>query len=299
MNIPRKYKIWRYPLGCRIHYGLKSLFYKPFLSIKYWINSNTYLWSHKITPYNWGDYINLILAELISGRKALPYKYASAKQSIAMVGSILPWAIEPDTIVWGSGCLNSRDELWNHIQKPKQVLAVRGPLTRKVLMDHGIYCPEIYGDPALLFPRYYQPKVEKQYKYGVILHASTSLTGSIVSHFHTLLGDSVLFIDPIMFNKWNEFIDKILSCEYILSSSLHGIIIADAYKIPNLWISLTNNEHPDNNFKFKDYYLSIGKTIDTPLLVTDIQLSQIHNELDNWSAMRIDLDKLLSVCPLI
>lgn len=228
MRIPRKYKFWRYPLGCYLHYGLQSFITKKCVSIKYWINSNTYLWDYKITPYNWGDYINLVLAELISGKKALPYKYGSAKESVAMVGSILPWAIDANTTIWGSGCLNSKDNLWDSVENPKQVLAVRGPLTRQVLINHGIPCPEVYGDPALLFPMFYQPKIEKKYKYGIILHASTSFSRSIISLCYSLFGNNVIFINPRSFKKWNEFIDNILSCEYILSSSLHGIIIADA-----------------------------------------------------------------------
>lgn len=132
-----------------------------------------------------------------------------------------------------------------------------------------------------------------------ILHASTSFSRSIISLCYSLLGNNVLFINPKQFKKWNQFIDNILSCEYILSSSLHGIIIADAYKIPNIWISLTNNEHPDNNFKFKDYYLSVGKDINLPYMIADTKLSQINEELNNYSEIDIDLNKLLSVCPLL
>ena len=167
MRIQRKYKIWRYPLACKIYYGLTSLFNKPYFSIKYWINANTYLWDYKIKQYNWGDYVNLILAGFISNKKVYPYKYVKSKSTIAMMGSILPWAMDKDTLVWGSGCLDSNSPLWKSVDKPLKVLAVRGPLTRNVLMQHGIECPEIYGDPALLFPRYYfPPKVEKKYKYG-------------------------------------------------------------------------------------------------------------------------------------
>lgn len=296
MKIPRKYKIWRYPLLLKLCYGLKSCFNKEFYSIKYWINANTFIWDCKIKPYNWGDYVNLVLAGFISSKKVFPYLYVTSKKTIAMMGSILPWAIDENTIVWGSGCLDSNDPLWKNINKPKQVLAVRGPLTRDVLLKNSIDCPEIYGDPALLFPRYYSPQIEKKYQYGVILHVSTNITESILSKVESIYGTSVLLINPKKFNHWNEFIDSILSCKNILSSSLHGIIIADAYHIPNVWISVTNMEHPDNNFKFKDYYLSVGKDTINPIDFTN--KPSIINTLETWTEPVIDLDRLLEVCPL-
>lgn len=215
-----------------------------------------------------------------------------------MMGSILPWAIDRDTIVWGSGTLSSQDPLWNTIDKPLSVRAVRGPLTRQLLLSRGIECPEIYGDPALLFPRYYTPNVEKRYKYGVILHVSTKTNETIYSKLNTILGENMLIINPKQFSQWHSFIDDICSCEAIVSSSLHGIIIADAYEIPNVWISLDEN-HPDDNFKFKDYYLSVNKDISKPLNFDTITPEVIQDHLQSWQKPTIDLDKLLSVCPLI
>lgn len=296
MNIARKYKFWRCPLGCKIYYGILSYLNKEHVSIKYWINANTYIWDYKIKPYNWGDYINLVLAELISSKKALPYLFTNSDSTISMVGSILPWAIDSHTIVWGSGCLNSHDPLWKTISKPKKVVAVRGPLTRKVLLDNGIECPEVYGDPALLFPRYYNPIIEKRYQYGIILHVSTSLSDSIEAKLKSIYGNNILFISTKNFRKWQSFINDILSCENIISSSLHGIIIADAYKVPNVWVSLTNSEHPDDNFKFKDYFLSVGKNIEGPIEVFDKDNAEIM--LQTFTLPHIDLDKLLNTCPL-
>ena len=108
----------------------------------------------------------------------------------------------------------------------------------------------------------------------------------------------MLIINPKQFYKWNSFIDDICSCEAIVSSSLHGIIIADAYEIPNVWISLDEN-HPDDNFKFKDYYLSVNKDISKPLNFDTITSEVIQDHLQSWQKPTIDLDKLLSVCPLI
>ena len=281
----------------KLYYRLKSYFAKKFYSIKYWINANTFIWDCKIKPYNWGDYVNLKLAEIISDKKVFPYQYVKSNCTIAMMGSILPWALDSDVIVWGSGCLDSTDPLWYSVNQPKNVLAVRGPLTRDVLRQHGIDCPEIYGDPALLFPMYYSPKIEKKYQFGVILHTTTDVTKDIASQLRLVCGNSICIINPKKFSRWNEFIDLILSCDKILSSSLHGIIIADAYKIPNVWICITHKEHPDNNFKFKDYYLSVQKNINVPIDLKD--KNAIDKALIEWKEPMIDLSKLLEVCPFI
>lgn len=63
-----------------------------------------------------------------------------------------------NTEVWGAGIISENSLLK---EKPSKVYAVRGPLTRQRLIKEGIDCPEIYGDPALLIPYYYRPKVTK------------------------------------------------------------------------------------------------------------------------------------------
>ena len=297
MKIPSKYKFWRWHIVLKIKYAIIAFFKPKHISLKYWINSNIYTWDYKIKPYNWGDFVNVKLAELISTKTIIPYKYSYKKETIAMMGSILPWAIDKNTIIWGSGTLSSQDPLWNTIEKPLSVRAVRGPLTRQLLLSRGIDCPEVYGDPALLFPRFYSPNVEKRYKFGVILHVSTQANSAVYSKLNAILGGNMLIINLKQFSSWNSFIDDICSCNTILSSSLHGIIIADAYEIPNAWISLDEN-HPDNNFKFKDYYLSVGKDITQPLNFDTMTSEQIQDCVQHWRKPNIDLDKLLSVCPL-
>lgn len=296
MKIPSKYKFWRWHIVLKIKYAIIAFFKPKHISLKYWINSNIYTWDYKIKPYNWGDFVNVKLAELISTKTIIPYKYSYKKETIAMMGSILPWAIDKNTIIWGSGTLSSQDPLWNTIEKPLSVRAVRGPLTRQLLLSRGIDCPEVYGDPALLFPRFYSPNVEKRYKFGVILHVSTQANSAVYSKLNAILGGNMLIINLKQFSSWNSFIDDICSCNTILSSSLHGIIIADAYEIPNAWISLDEN-HPDNNFKFKDYYLSVGKDITQPLNFDTMTSEQIQDCVQHWRKPNIDLDKLLSVCP--
>jgi hypothetical protein len=55
--------------------------------------------------------------------------------------------------------------------------------------------------------------------------------------------------DPI------KVLKQIAECETIISSSLHGLIAADALDIPNKRIKLSNHGHNfDVDFKFDDYY---------------------------------------------
>lgn len=295
MSIPSRYKIWRYPLLLKIRYAIVSCFVKNPLRVKYWMNAKTFLWTITIPAYNWGDYINKTLAELMTGRVVVPETFDRG-QSVAMVGSILPWAMDRNTIVWGSGCLDSSDKVWNSIEIPKRVCAVRGPLTRQVLLNHGVECPEVYGDPVMLFPRYYLPNVsKKRYSIGVVYHV-----GSVRQANDWISKNSaydIICISPINFKDWREFIDKIAMCEMIVSSSLHGIIIANAYGVPNLWVSFSSDEHPDNNFKFRDYYLSMGCNISSPVPMESLNVDDIKRLLNNWVKPEVDLSALVTSCP--
>ena len=103
---------------------------------------------------------------------------------------------------------------------------------------------------------------------------------------------------------WDEgsvdFINKLCECEFILSSSLHGIILSDADHIPNMWIKLSDKVLGDG-FKFRDYFRSVGKKeICEPLILDHfIPLKELLDYKSCWQEAVIDLDKLMSVCPFI
>lgn len=259
---------------------------------KVWVSYALPRW--KKSNYNWGDDVNSILVNIISSKAVIPYQSCFFKRTHYLcIGSIIQWYSDENAVIWGSGLLYPVKSL----KSPKQVLAVRGPLTRDCLMKCGISCPPIYGDPALLFPRYYKPIIQKQYKFGIICHVSE--INDIKKKFD--LKDNCLFINIKRYGKWTNFIDQILSCEIILSSSLHGIIISDAYSVPNLWCQFTNYIAEDNGFKFKDYYLSVKKNIDKPFLFkTPIDSNRLESLVkETWTEPKINLDLLLEVCPFI
>ncbi len=51
-----------------------------------------------------------------------------------------------------------------------------------------------------------------------------------------------------------------MECDEIISSSLHGIVIAEAYGIPCKWI-LYGNEIEGGEFKYQDYFLGTNRKI--------------------------------------
>jgi len=200
---------------------------------------------------NFGDHISLKLVERIVDGPVAFYrkKVPECKKKLLAIGSIFYFALDDD-IVWGSGINGKRLDRKDYRFSNLDVRAVRGPLTRQYLKEYfNITCPEVYGDPALLFPYLFpefQKKENPSYDYIVIPHYSEQKL------FPKHLYDNVVFpTEP-----WNEIIEKILDSKFVISSSLHGIIIAEAYGIPARLLRVTKNEP---FFKYVDYYLGTNR----------------------------------------
>lgn len=161
------------------------------------------------------------------------------------------------------------------------------------LIKQGFSCPEVYGDRGLLVPKFYNPNVKKNFKLGIVVHY-VDKNNKIIKVLKNKYIEDILFID--IQGNWREVIDNINKCEIIASSSLHGIITADAYNIPSLWIKLSDKV-PGGNFKFHDYMLSVGrKQLEPFLLNKEYKLIDIINSVEDYK-VNIDLEKLINSCP--
>ena len=110
---------------------------------------------------NWGDDLNYYFLRELTGKPIIFYHSFKLAQWLHLknylcIGTLLDGQKYKDnnTIVWGSGCSGAKRGM-NH---PKTVLAVRGPKSKEYLMQQGICCPDVYGDPALLLPLVYNPR---------------------------------------------------------------------------------------------------------------------------------------------
>lgn len=274
-----------------------KLLFNPLL-----INAYVFYENGKVKHENWGDDINYYFLSEICKRPIGMFNQFSLAfrfnlKNYLVIGSTIDMLCRENTEVWGAGIIDGTKPLKC---KPKKVYAVRGPLTRKVLLEQGVDCPEIYGDPALLVSKYYQPEVKKKYKYGFIAHVS-----NLDKVEHLLLDDmpvkdreDTLIIDLSKYDKWTDIPDQICSCESIISSSLHGLIMAEAYNIPNVWIEF-GKPLIGWHFKFHDFFTSIGRDREEPVFVKDnkIEMKKINENLKEWQAGHLDLVPLLKACP--
>lgn len=237
---------------------------------------------------NWGDALSPWLVERLSGRVPIDLEGLHHDRYL-VIGSILGGANERAE-VWGSGFIREDEAL---VGKPKAVHAVRGPLSREKLLRQGVDCPEVYGDPALLLPRFFNPSIGKTHTVGIIPHYVDKDHPWVKSQGRD---PQVRIID--IESGIEEFVLAVKSCEVILSSSLHGLICADSYGVPNAWIQLSSKVI-GGDFKFRDYRSAIGASEPIPLDVSkEPELERLVSQVA-MHELDIDLRKLLLACPFL
>lgn len=252
----------------------------------------------RVRKNNWGDDLNEYLFTELTLKKIrfVPFNqlyFCPNVERYSLIGSIIGDFNLDNTIIYGSGAITSNPELKG---RPKKVLSVRGPLTRDVLLKNGIECPPIYGDPALLVPLIYNPQTKFGDKIGVIPHYRTLESNWIES---LKKDNEVLIIDMSRYEKWTDIIDSIVRCKMILSESLHGLIIAESYRIPSLWVEfIPHNYSWEWEFKFIDFYKSIGKNNPKCYKIYNgYSPEEILDKTKKWIPGNIDYDSMIKAFP--
>ena len=166
---------------------------------------------------------------------------------LVICGSILGFSknISKNTKIWGAGF--HFKEQFPPINNKYSYYAVRGKLTlNKLKFDSNI----ALGDPGLLLSRFFKPETEKQYDICIISHYID------YQDFTKNFGNK-FFIINMANNNIEEITNSINKCNFIFSSSLHGIIFSHSLGIPAVHLenkTLLSKE----NFKFKDYYSNLN-----------------------------------------
>jgi hypothetical protein len=197
---------------------------------------------------NFGDALNPWLISKILKKNVIFCNDTIQDVHLVCIGSILNWAT-PKSIVIGAGLADMKD----CVNPNARVLSVRGPISGMRCVENGLNDPKIYGDPALLIPKFYTPKIQKNNLIGVIPHYTDQKF--FFNNYLKFPKEKFKFIN--VFDCVEKVIDDICSCKQILSSSLHGLIVADAFNIPSLYVKMDSKIGGDG-MKYQDYFLSVG-----------------------------------------
>lgn len=253
------------------------------------------LYYHK-SDLNFGDILSRYIVERLIGKEVHATDKRDAYKIVAIGSLISDKTVRTGGVFWGTGVQGMSVSKNTKPEHPVSFRAVRGPVTRNHLVSAGFDCPPIYGDPALLLPRFYSPKVSKKYKLGYVPH--------LIHTNHLMCTEDVRKISLGLNHNSNEeihrIIDEINECETIISSSLHGVIVANAYGIPAKYmrvhgIPLAGIE----SLKFSDYFQSVSMPDQEPVILTPGQTvtEEFSDLISKTVDLKIDLDLLLDSFP--
>lgn len=199
---------------------------------------------------NLGDVLSPIVYEWMLRSNQIEIDQATREtKHLLCIGSVIGMG-NFDAVVWGSGIhtfKTIKDVVDQRKYRKYDIRAVRGPITASVLKTCGYECPKVYGDPAILMTEIYSPqKVEKKYKISAILH---------IEHQNIEKPDDIHYINMNTID-YKNVIDEIMLSEKVISSSLHGIILAETYGVPTVFLS---EGMEDELLKFYDWYYATGR----------------------------------------
>jgi len=221
---------------------------------------------------NVGDYLSKVVFDYLLQYKGISSYKRKHTVRISFIGSVIQF-LGAKTIVYGSGFL--REDVVRQFAEKKvelDIRAVRGPLTKKSLEEIGYKVPNIFGDPAILLPLFYVPVDQIIINQYIVIPHWTK-----IKYYQNYPCLSTLT------NDWKFFIDTIVSSKLVISASLHGLILAEVYGVPAIFLNDTEN---DDIYKYKDYYYSTGRLDFRIANNIEEALQMEYSEIPSFDKMR-------------
>lgn len=200
---------------------------------------------------NLGDLLSPILLAALLGRR-VRWVSQQFEGKVLSTGSILS-GIRTGDLVLGSGLIAERE-----LDLPSEAVVplLRGPLSARCL---GITDGRVaFGDPGLLVRDVLPSRATSRSGLGVVPHY-TEWEG-VKAAVGKVEGLQLIDVrsDP------EVVLDQIDGCAAVCSSSLHGIVAAEAYGVPAIWVE-PGRSIVGGSFKFRDYFLGTGRRPPEPL----------------------------------
>lgn len=245
---------------------------------------------------NFGD---LVTPELLRAEGLTPICKPGRTARIAGAGSVIELVgDEFSGFIWGSGKMHP--DRFSDVSRAT-VLGVRGALTREVL---GLPADTLLGDPGLLLAHEY-----------ALSHSVTGPIGILPHMYHRedptirrlLALDGTVEINVAQTPR--AVAAAIASCRALLTTSLHGLVFADAIGVPVLW-GMPPASLPGGDFKFRDYLSTVQEdpsgrraTLDSTLTLETIEAGAAPAEPEMLALvlhqLRTSREHVRSVLPTI
>ena len=227
---------------------------------------------------NMGDLLNVLIIEKCFGYKVERHSFLTGE--VCAIGSCLGQytlhgslpmrlrqrlngIVRPKVSIWGTGFINYTDCEGKFFKRDMDFRAVRGELTRKNLERMtGKKLDIPTGDAGILADELLDERPEMVYDIGIVPHICDLSDPSC-----QILADS--YPNSILINVKDDpltVVRQIAQCRTVLSSSLHGLIVADSFGIPNRHLVFSDRPLGDG-YKFDDYYSAYP----VPHLVCDLR----------------------------
>uniref|UniRef100_A0A6C0DC33 Polysaccharide pyruvyl transferase domain-containing protein n=1 Tax=viral metagenome TaxID=1070528 RepID=A0A6C0DC33_9ZZZZ len=211
---------------------------------------NVYIINKLIDVLNLNIHINYI-------NLSINKNFNNRLKTFSFLGSIMH-SLPPNIDVIGTGVNPNHP----NINKNLNILALRGKLSKDYLINKKGYKIGniVMGDPALLIPRLFPEWLEP-------LENNSNNNIGLIPHFNDI--DHVNKYKKII-NELNidccypnqpaiNVINFIRSKDIIISSSLHGIIVAEMLGKKTKWIMYNGSLKSESKFKYLEYYNSTNR----------------------------------------
>jgi hypothetical protein len=283
-------------------------------------------------PYpNLGDALSAVMTAAIAGLPAQRRNFDDKGERLVAVGTIGHGQRNGVVHLWGTGLDATRNAFDPSLKRfaipPGTNLvahAMRGRNSAARLRELGVAVPHAYGDPVWFLPKLLagQP-VERQYELGIVLHI-TELTEATPTagprpeyrryQIPPSLAGVVRIINTYTENDTASLLARandIRSCKRIVSTSFHGLVIAECFGIPNAWFSThpgegmlldVDDEDQQIDHRIRDWHsgtgsqrvLTFGAERHVPA-----RWDQVFRFIDRmWEPMEIDAAPLFGAFPL-
>lgn len=200
---------------------------------------------------NVGDRIAPDLLAALFGLRTKHYGADDAPHLIA-TGSLVAAATRQSHL-WGTGLMFMQDGVGH--AAAKNIHALRGKLTFAALRQAGLAVTDVpLGDPAyLICDSALHRRMPKKYRLGLVAHYVDRRNPRV----QRLLADDGV-ADLNVHDDPDAFLTRMAECETVASSSLHGLIFAEALGIPNVWLELSD-QVAGGGFKFHDWFSTTAR----------------------------------------